>query len=217
MTGWIVFGSILLFFVVLFSLSIVVWVDYDGEELKLFVGAGFLRFPLYPPKVVDEAKKAGKKTTKAAKKEQKAIAEKEKKPKKGDLQETIFLVRDLLEACLPPMGKMLGAMRIRRLRLRLIVGGDDAAEVAQDYGLLSAIVYTSLGALSKMISVRTKKIHISCNFLQPKTTQELSFVLKLRIGTVLGQAARMGIRILVHTYKRAKNSESPPVPIKTKN
>ena len=65
MVGWIIFGSILLLFAVLLSLSVTFRVQYD-DDLTITVGAGKLRYTLVPAS--DKEKKDVKKGKKAVKK-----------------------------------------------------------------------------------------------------------------------------------------------------
>ena len=65
MVGWIIFGSILLLFCILLSLSITFRVQYD-DDLTITVGVGKFRYTLLP--LSDEEEEDVKKGSKAVKK-----------------------------------------------------------------------------------------------------------------------------------------------------
>ncbi len=130
MVGWIIFGSILLLFCILLSLSITFRVWYD-DDLTITVGVGKFRYTLLP--VSDEEEKDVKKGSKAAKKgiqkeQKKANPKAEKKIEKGDIKETVFLVLDIIKSVWLPFKDLMKRVRITALSIDITVGGEDAAE-----------------------------------------------------------------------------------------
>ena len=156
--------------------------------------------------VLSEAKKKKPAPKKAGPGKKKKVKQPEKKPEKGNIKETVQIVLDLIRSVAKPLGDLLKKSRVTDLRLTLRVGGEDAAEIALNYGKLCGVVYGSLAALQNFIRVRVKKLDLSCDFCSEKTEQEIDFKLKMRVGSVLRAVIRMGIRFLAHTYKRTKSS-----------
>lgn len=227
MVGWMIFGSILLLLIVLLSLSVTFRVQYD-DDLTITVGAGKFRYTLVP--VPDEekadAKKGGKAAKKGIQKEQKKVNPKsEKKIEKGDIKETVFLVLDILKSIWPPFKDLVKRVRITALSIRVVAGGEDAAETALLYGKICAFVYGGLAALKNLMTVKVDQIDISGNFLQDHTEQTVFFKVKIRVLSVIWAGLRMAWGLLVNTFKRArenaakgqKNSHTEPegVPVKS--
>ena len=207
--GWLICGGILLFFVLLFSLSLAIDVCLGGETR---VSAGILgwRYPIVPAppkkektekqKATEARKKAKKETKKAAKKEEESGG---KSKEKGDIKGTVEMVLDLCKAALPPLGYLLGSFRLVKLEVEITVGGEDAAQIAQDFGKLNAVFYTSYHLLQQMMKVKVRRIDLSCDFLLPETRQWVSFQLKIRLGVILLALLRMAGRYLVNTVKKS--------------
>ena len=112
-----------------------------------------------------------------------------------------------------PLPFLLRHFRVTGLELTLIVGGDDAAETALNYGKLCAVVHGSLAALKNLIRVRVKRIDISCDFCGGATRQQMAFKLEIRLGILLWALLRMAAGFLAHTYKRNKQPAGPQEPV----
>ena len=198
--GWIIFGCILAVLIGILCLDLTFTVHYS-EAFLISVGVGPFKYGLLVTEE-EKAKREAKKKQKEAKKKMPAP----KKPEKGNIKETVQIVLDLIRSVAKPLGDLLKKSRVTDLRLTLRVGGEDAAEIALNYGKLCGVVYGSLAALQNFIRVRVKKLDLSCDFCSEKTEQEIDFKLKVRVGSVLRALIRMGIRFLAHTYKRTKSS-----------
>lgn len=213
--GWIITACILLFFVLLFSLSLAADVRYDGD-FSLDVGILGWRYPVWPQEEKTEEKAPAKKAASGKpgrKKRKKAPPPPEKKPEDGDLKGTVGTVLDLFKALFPPLGKLLKKIRMTRLEAYILVGGEDAAQIAEDYGKICAVFYSSYAALQNIMKIKARRVDISCDFLLPKTREDISFTLKLRLGSILWAALCMGGRFLVYTIRRGRE-ELPSAEIK---
>ena len=198
--GWIIFGCILAVLIGILCLDLTFTVHYS-EAFLISVGVGPFKYGLLVTEE-EKAKREAKKKQKEAKKKMPAP----KKAEPGKIKETVQIVLDLIRSVAKPLGDLLKKSRVTDLRLTLRVGGEDAAEIALNYGKLCGVVYGSLAALQNFIRVRVKKLDLSCDFCSEKTEQEIDFKLKVRVGSVLRALIRMGIRFLAHTYKRTKSS-----------
>lgn len=213
--GWIIAGGILLLLALILSLSAAADVRYDGE-FYLSVGILGWRYPILPAKEEPEQKKPAKKKQSAPKKRKTGPAPPPKpkeKPEKGDLGGLFRIVSDLLKAVFPPLGKLLCKLRLTRLEADILVGGEDAAQIATDYGKICAVFYSSYAALQNLMKIKARRVDISCDFLLPKTREDISFTLKLRLGSILWAALCMGGRFLVYTIRRGRE-ELPSAEIK---
>lgn len=208
--GWIITACILLFFVLLFSLSIAADVRYDGD-FSLDVGILGWRYPVWPQKEKKAPAQKAASGTPSRKKRKKAPPPPEKKPEEGDLKGTVGTVLDLFKALFPPLGKLLKKIRMTRLEAYILVGGEDAAQIAINYGRICGVFYGSYAALQNFIRVKkARRVDISCDFLLPETREDISFRLKLRLGSILWAALCMGWRFLAYTIRRSNAEQRPP-------
>ena len=211
--GWIIFGCIIGLFAGILSLSAVVTVHYS-EEFLIWIGAGPFRYGVLVTEEEQAAREAKKKQKEKKKKavpvkkkssnvRKKRPSQPKKKPQKGNVKETVGIVLDLIRAVAGPLPFLLRHFRVTGLKAWIVVGGDDAAEIALNYGKLSGVVHGSLAALRNLIPVRVKRIDLFCDFCSSETRQQIDFKVKIRIGILLWTALRMGGRFLVYTYNRA--------------
>lgn len=209
--GFYIAGGILLLLILLMRLSVAADVRY-ADELSLSVGICGYRYPLLPAKEEEKPEAPPKKAAHAAKKGGKRRKKPEpppEKPEKGDLKGTVETVWALLKAALPPIGELLCKVRLVRLDAVVTVGGaDDAAEAAIAYGRLCALFYGGYAALQNMLRVKAKRVELNCDFLAPATTQDISFTLKLRVGSILWAALRIAFRFLAHTIRKERPQEN---------
>ena len=216
--GWIIFGCIIAFFAALLSLSLTFTVQYT-EELLVSVGIGPLKYGLLVTEE-EQQRRDARKAEKSAKKKKpprppsaKKAAQPKKRPEKGNVRETVQMVWDLICSAAKPLPLLLRHFRVTKLELDLVVGGDDAAETAVNYGKLCAVVHGSLAALKNLIRVKVKRVDISCDFCGGKTRQQLAFQLKIRLGVLLWTALRMVAGFLAHTYQRNTQSSGTQKPV----
>ena len=201
--GFWILGGIVLALAAILSLSVAADVRY-AEELSLSVGICGFRCRLLPAPEKPAPPPRRKKSAASGKKRKKKPAPPEKPPEKGDLKGTFQIIWDLLKAALPPVGELLGKVRLVRLRVLVTVGGSDAAETALEYGRLCALVYGGYAALQSLIRVKAERVELNCDFLAPETVQEISFRLKLRVGSILWAALRIAFRFLTHTSRKER-------------
>ena len=94
-----------------------------------------------------------------------------------------------------------------------IIGGGGLGQIAINYGRICGVFYGSYAALQNLMKIKARRVDISCDFLLPKTREDISFTLKLRLGSILWAALCMGGRFLVYTIRRGRE-ELPSAEIK---
>lgn len=166
--GWILL-SILALILLLLVLPVRIRVEYLGEwngRIYLFGCIPVFSFPV----------KKKPTPAKAPASEQPSAA-KEEKPKPSVLDELKALYRQdgvwgvvdffqqLLAILVRALSKFVRCVTVRRLSLCVRVGGKEADDIAKTYGALTAAFYPTLTALSQVISVRRKQVHIKPDFL----------------------------------------------------
>lgn len=194
MTGYIVWGSILLLLGVILCSPVILSVRL-GDENIIFVRYLFLKIPIFPKKEKTAAqlekvaaKKEAKKLAKQKKKEQaKTEEEKEKEKKKARMtvSEILELVGELAEAA-SPIFKLFRHIYLVNLDLRVEVGGEDAAAIAIHTGRIEAAVGYFIALFRQAGQLkRLRHAIIRPNFLSEKTEYRVRFCIMIRPGTVL--------------------------------
>jgi len=74
-------------------------------------------------------------------------------------------------------------IKIKKLFLNCICGGEDAAQTAMDYGVACAAIYPLSGYLHSIIKVNSRKEHISvkCDFNREETKFEFETLLSVQV------------------------------------
>ncbi len=230
MTGWIVFGCILLFFVFIFSLRAKITVEYS-DDIKLSVKVLFFKIGILPKKPKKKSgvqsmskrkaqkiraglnKKAQKKRLKEQAKQQKKQQKKEqkeqekkqgKKKKKLSLSDILDLVKmatDVLKAVIKTFFSHL-RVDVARCHINLALG--DAATTAIAYGAVSEAVIQLFGALDGLKgfdSPKAQDISINADFLGEATTVDIKVSVSLRVWHLFHVLFAAIGRAIKHLFK----------------
>ncbi len=178
MTGWLVFGCILLFFVFIFSLRARITVEYS-DDIRLSVKVLFINIGILPSKPKKKrgpqsmskkqaqkiraglAKKAEKKRqkelAKQEKKEQKKLKKEqekkqgtEKKKKKLSLSDILALIKMATDVLKTVVVTFVSHLRVDVARCHINLALGDAATTAIAYGAVSEAVVQLFGALDSL-------------------------------------------------------------------
>lgn len=233
MTGWIIFGSIVLLLVWLFTRSVTVIVDYEN---KLDIKVKFLFLTLYP---------TNPRKRKSAPEKKRAAAEKEKSPdsdeqenaddspdwsgkntqnegdkptaqkgKKGSAtkgkksgQKFAFDLGQIMEyvrSASPPVKRLFKKIRCYDLYIDYVVATDDAAKTAIKYGTVCAFLYPVIEWLTTYFTVYAREVNVEADFSEEKDDIFAYCRIKLRVSTALSSALWLGTR-LIKTYLKFKS------------
>ena len=237
MTGWIIFGCVVLFLIILFRQSITVTVDYEN---KLDVKVKFLFFTIYPTK--PKKKKIKKEKAEKQKKQKKTTdtvtddnaeasdsgeaaeaaadssegsdaapeaAKKQKKAKKK-FNLDIEMIMDYVESAWPPIKRLFKKIRWYDVYVDWVVASDDAAKTALQYGGICSFMYPFFKWLTTYFTAHIKEVNIEPDFSKEQQDIFIYFVLKLRLSTALACIIWLAWRVL-KTYLRY-NKDSSPAP-----
>lgn len=185
-----ILGGLLAVIVLILLLPLSVEVKFDGDFLFKVKFAGFKVYPL--------DKKTKKPKTDTPKKD---IPQKEnlfgklveKKGFKGTIREIFLFFR----SCLNPLKAFLRFIKFRKIKLNLIVAGDDVAKTAIDYGAVCAAVYPVLSLFDSIANVKYKKINLKAGFEEGKSSFDFSLDIKISLLFIL----IFGVRIFKE-YKK---------------
>ncbi|MGN1340680.1 MAG: DUF2953 domain-containing protein [Oscillospiraceae bacterium] len=215
MTGWIIAGSIIVVLLVLLMTSVKARFEYSDElRLKIsWLFLTIVRIPAKTKKMKRRDKKAAKDAEEAADAAEEAeqasdeakpesggsqeaeTKNAEKKPEKNkkaaksggkltlkDIFEIVKLIWDTLNT---PLKRVLKATRISGFRLRIVVGGDDAAKAAISFGRVNMLAGSALAFLEGCFTLKEPDFDISCDFMSEETTTECEFTARLTVIAAL--------------------------------
>lgn len=229
MTGWIIFGSVVLLLVLLFTRPVKVTVIYDANPevtVKLLCFTIF-RIPA-PPKKRRKPKKQKKKKRKqqpesedteenGTKEQSPTEAGKSQKPPKAKLSMPEFdleMIVDYVRSASPPIKRLFKKIKFRNLYIDWVVGSDDAAKTAIKYGACCAAIYPLMEWLTTYFDVIPKEVNIEADFSAEKDDIFVYCTVSLRISTALGCGFwllfRMAKTFLKYNSKNSKNNIRKP-------
>lgn len=130
-----------------------------------------------------QKKKEKKTSTKRSVKQSLQTGATEAKKKENKLAGLLHMIR-VLFTVLP---ELYGTVRCQIYRLVVVVGGDDVADVALHYGILSqslACLLEYLSQSSQLLPTEPEALVVRADFLTPKTTVQADLSFQLRLGTL---------------------------------
>lgn len=178
------------------------------HQARVWVRWGPVRIQVYPPK-------PGSKRPKPQPKEPPAEEPNTPKPKKKSLsaqlqklEEGLELARKMLEAAKPSLAWALGDLRMN-LALSAVIGGEDSAQVAEDYGRLCAAVTALLAAAHNLVRLEHRKVDIRPDFLAADTHWNAQVRAIGHPIVWLAAALRFGAVFLWRMFQDEKQQASP--------
>ena len=180
-----------------------------GKEEK--VSASDYTYRKHKKRLEKERKKAERKAAKKAKKEEekklKRKAETATEEEKTGLR--LSSIMDLVRFGMKELGTLAKKVRVRIDALHITAGGADAAKTAENYGIMSALMSTTLEFLSCTSTLKDPKdgtVSLTADFLGETTKYDLDMVFSLRIIHVVLTGLR-GLRMFIK-MKSAENKAS---------
>ncbi len=124
----------------------------------------------------------------------------------GTVSQTCRILIDLLKE----VGKILKYCTAKRLSIKIICTGDDAAEAAINYGQCCTVIYPFAGLLSSIMKIRKKgqNINISCDYDGKQDIFKIDFLIMIRFYRVLAAFFRIALKEAKRTVK--SNQELTP-------
>ena len=192
MTGWYIAGGILLLLAALLASPLRAEVSFR-EELRLRLGWMFLSFQVFPPKEEKPEKKKKPRKKKSSGKKPPAPAKKPEGKKPGGLAllKEIFhyegvpglfaFLKDLAGIAAGTAKKLFAHLTVKKFDLLVVVGGEDAAETAFQYGKLCGAVYPAVSTLLSACKCRRYGVTIVPDFDARETQAVFSARVKIRL------------------------------------
>ena len=179
---WCILGAVVLLIILVLLLRVGVLISLT-DTLTVLLRIGPVAIPLYPAAEKKEkpAKKA-KPTTETTPKTKKKLS---LDITRQDVQAALKAVWQALEGVLRRIGRRI---RVTPCEVSVVVGGAYPDKVAEQYGLVSAAVWTVMPRLEQLIHIRDPYIHLDVDFNAPSTNVEGKLGLYLRVGDLLAIA-----------------------------
>lgn len=204
---WILIALVILLLLVLLS-NVKILAGYSESFYWKLSVAGI---PINPAWFIKKDKKEKAKASHKAKRkkpQKKRQTQPEKaSEKKKSSTEGLSLILELAKKAAQTLPRV---FRIRIKKLRVTVGGSDAADIATDYGKIYAITEGALAALDAYSGMfygfraNRRKISVNCNFLAPKTKVTAELTVSFFVWQLLFAAVRIGAVYVVRMMQRGE-------------
>ena len=183
-------------------------VDYRNSELKLWLEWLFLKYHVYPDPEKQEERNLRRAERKAEKERQNpltapsdkattepAVIRPKKKKKKGlraaakrEVRKAVQSVplKDYAKTLQIIVTKFIAKFHCKNLVLYASIGGDEASEIAMEYGTINALLYPVLGAFSAAGRLHKCDVQITPDFTSEETKAEGRAVFTFRLYQAIG-------------------------------
>lgn len=245
MTGWIIFGVIVLLFILIFTVRVRVTL-LIREEVCLYVKAFGIKIGILPKKkgkrvkvrnytkekiakrdekeekkrLKKAEKKKQKKKQKLEKKEQQKKRPKEKvKAEKEQKPSVIDLIKLGTKVAKYFFGGFFRRFHVHVARLRITVATGDAASTAILYGVILNAVSPLLAIIDRITNLHGRNsadISIDTDYLTDKTEMDICIAVSMSIGALLGVLIRSAFKFIFGYMKIKKEKEASSQTIKKK-
>ena len=177
-----------------------VYAAYDGAlTVRLLIGP--FRLTLYPPKAKEEGKPPSKKRKNGE--EPKKVKEKKPFPRPNREQ-----IRYSLQVLPPLLKKVVGRTRRRillaPLRVLVVFGGEDPADVAELYGKAQAVLGTVYPVLRRLVRIREDAVNLYTDYDSATIFFRGEIGVRIRVGdmAIIGISASAGLVKWLIGYRR---------------
>ena len=199
--GWLIALAILTLIAIL---PVGVSAIYDEEGPRAFVLAGPIRITVFPNKKKKGKEKSNKNKTESKAKEKKSkttVKNQQSDKKKGGSIHDFLPIVDLVLDFVAAFGRKL---RINRLEMKLILGGSDPSDLAENYGKGWAVLGNLIPLLETAFVIKKSDLEVECDFLAESTTILARLDLTITIGRIISLLIVQGIPILREVIKLMK-------------
>ena len=113
----------------------------------------------------------------------------------------LTLVSDLLETVSTAMTTLFRGLHIYSLYVKMIIGGGDAAQIAQDYGRVCGIYYPIKGVILNGMKVDQYDDLIEPDFIAEQNEYEFQLIASINVALLLKVGIKAGITFLKNMIK----------------
>ena len=162
-------------------------------------GEAYVRWLFYRRQLLG---KKQKKRSRAKKKQKKQMPAAPAKKEKRDFAAIIGAAMDFVASLGGGAKMLLRHVRVYRVRLRVVVAEDDAAQTAITFGHMNALIYTAYTAARGLFNLKKPDILITPNFMAQEGSWQFEARGRLLPIVAAAAAVRIGAAFLVKTVKR---------------
>lgn len=193
MSGWVVFGIVIAVFVLIGCIPVGVDARYMENELSLRLKIGLLKMQILPAKPKKAAPKKEKKTAKRA-----TASQKPEKPKKKASMPKLTLsdILALVNLACDTLGDLRRKLRVEVLTLHVVLGGDDPAKAAMQYGGAWAAIGMLNPKLDQLFVIKKRDIQPILDYNEKEMSISAQLALTITIGRALSLGLKAGARFL---------------------
>lgn len=196
--GWLITIAV---FAALAVLPLGVSVAYDAAGLLVRVIAGPVRLTLIPAKKKAKKKKTREKKPKKASAPAKAVPN---EPAKGGSLKAFI---PLIQIALDMMDAFRRKLRVNRLEAKIVLAGDDPADLAINYGR----AWTALGnlwpRLESFLVIQKRSVEVQCDFTADETLITARLDVTITLGRILAVSVVYGIRAIKEFLRIRKQNK----------
>lgn len=206
MTGLLIAGAVLLFFVFLLTVPFHAVISAD-DELRVWIRVLFVKISVFPAKKRKHPKKEKRKREKQAAKKKKKKEKKDAAPKKK--RNILHMLRLILRIAAAIMKKLRRHLRIRLHAYEIAVATGDAAKTAVLYGAVAGLSSNLFELLQSGIHFKVKKsapVDVSADFLGEKTKVRIKIDFSINLWGVLATLLAAGIAFVKNKSQTAVKS-----------
>ena len=131
----------------------------------------------------------------------------EKKKKGGSFLD--FL--PLLQVALDLLDDLRWKLRLNKLELKLIMAGDDPADLGMNYGKAWAAVGNLVPMLERNFVIKKKDIEVECDFTASETKVIARVDATITLGRMIAIVCKYGFRALAEYFKIMKKRKGGAV------
>ena len=188
--GWLIALGVLF---LLAWMPLGVSVRYDETGLLLLI-VGPLRFRLYPSK---EKKKTTETKVQKAESAPQMSGNDNANSAKPDIFPLIGQVLDFL-------GELRRKLRVNILEMKIVLAGDDPADLAIAYGSACGALAALEPQLTRVLAIRKKNLRIACDFAAEKTSFYFRADITITIARIISLGLGRGLAIVREYMKIMK-------------
>ena len=192
MSGWVIFGIVIAVFALIGCIPVGVDARYSQNELSLRLKIGLLQMQVLPAK--PKKKKAAPKKEKTAAK--KAAASEKPKKQFSMPKLTVSDILALVNLACDTLGNLRRKLRVEVLMLHVVLGGDDPAKAAMQYGSAWAVIGMLNPKLDQLFVIKKRDIQPFFDYNETETKISAQLALTLTIGRALSLGLKAGVRFL---------------------
>lgn len=182
--GWVIALAVLTGLAIL-PLGFSAIYSAEGPRLRLIIGP--VRLLVYPLR----RKKAPQKKT-ASRGAKNAPAKKPQKSEKqgGSVKDFSPLLRIVLDF----LSSFRRKLRVNRLELKLLLGGNDPCDLALNYGRAWTALGNLMPQLERLFVIKKRNLEVECDFTSSETSVYARLDLTITFGRVLSISVHHGFR-----------------------